>query len=129
MIKYSFASPKFGKNNFTFSHLIFRPLTLACQGQPGFANENEAQKLIEHEQQKLVEAVPDAVTVDRDSSISDSYTHHELVFGFQNPISPELYIFLNHKILDLALLSLWFCSIEKSKFQANSCPETPKTTS
>ncbi len=35
-------------------------------------------------------------------------------------------IFLNHKVLALALRNLWFCSIEKPKFQANSCPEIPK---
>ncbi len=54
------------------------------------------------------------------------YTHHKLIFGFQNMISPELYIFLNHKVLNLVLLSFWFCSIEKPKFYANSYPEIPK---
>ncbi len=46
------------------------------------------------------------------------YTHHELVFGFQNPISSEILIFLTHKILDSALPGLWFFSIKKSKFLA-----------
>ena len=42
-------------------------------------------------------------------------THHKMILGFQNHISPKLYIFLDSKILDLVLLSLWFCSIKKSK--------------
>ncbi len=39
---------------------------------------------------------------------------------------PEVLIFLNHKILDLALLNLWLCSIEKSKLLVKSASENRK---
>ncbi len=62
---------------------------------------------------------------------NNSYHYHSKVLlevnvanGVLHPSRIDL-----SRILDLALLSLRFCSIGKSIFQTNSCAETAKTAS
>ncbi len=60
------------------------------------------------------------------------YTRYKLIFGFQNPISLELYIFLNHKILDLVDRRVWKRALHdtnilcRSGFYTRRNPEIPK---